>query len=75
MITKEEFLSQFYDIFEDIDESSLTLQTSYKDLEEWDSLVVLSVIAHFDQKFGIQILPQTLFENDTFEELYIAIIS
>jgi acyl carrier protein len=74
MISKDEFLNQFYFIFDDLQGNSLSYNTIYKDLDEWDSLIVLSVIAHFDQKFGIIILPQSLFENNTFDELYNSII-
>jgi acyl carrier protein len=70
MISKDEFLDQFYFIFDDLQGNSLTYNTIYKDLDEWDSLIVLSVIAHFDQKFGIIISPQSLFDNDTLDELY-----
>jgi acyl carrier protein len=73
MLTKEIFLNEFYKIFEEIPINSLNLNTKYKDLEEWDSLIVLSVIAHFDQKFNIIITPQYLFDNNTFEELFNAI--
>ena len=70
MLTKEIFLEEFYKIFEDIPDNSLNLNTKYKDLEEWDSLIVLSIIAHFDQKFNVIIPPQYLFDNNTFEELF-----
>lgn len=70
MITKQQFLQQFYKIFEDIPEKSLTLQTVYKDLDEWDSLIVLSIIVHFEQNFQLVISPQSLFDNNTFEDLF-----
>ena len=70
MFTKEKFLEEFYKIFEEIPDNSLNLNTKYKDLEEWDSLIVLSIIAHFDQKFNVIISPQSLYDNNTFEELF-----
>ncbi len=75
MLTKETFLDEFYKIFEDMPENSLNLNTKYKELEEWDSLIVLSIIAHFDQNFNVIIPPQFLFDNNTFEELFNAINS
>jgi acyl carrier protein len=75
MLTKEIFLEEFYKIFEEIPYNSLNLNTIYKDLEEWDSLIVLSIIAHFDQKFNVIISPNSLFDNNTFEELFISISS
>ena len=75
MFTKEKFLEEFYKIFEEIPEDSLTLETEYKNLEEWDSLIVLSIIAQFDQSYNIIISPQCLYNNKTFEELFNSIIN
>lgn len=73
MLTKNKFLEEFYKIFEEMPEGSLTLTTEYKNLEEWDSLIVLSIIAHFDQNYNVIISPQSLYESNTFEELFINI--
>jgi acyl carrier protein len=74
MISKDLFLEQFYVILEKNNDKSLTWQTVYKDLDEWDSLVVLSIIVHFEQNFQLVISPQSLFDNDTFEDLYNSLI-
>lgn len=74
MLTKEQFLEQFYKVFEEIPENSLTLQTVYKDLDEWDSLIVLSIIVHFEQNFQLVVSPQSLYDNNTFEDLYNSLI-
>lgn len=74
MISKDLFLEQFYVILEKNNDKSLTWQTVYKDLDEWDSLVVLSIIVHFEQYFQLVISPQSLFDNDTFEDLYNSLI-
>lgn len=74
MLTKEQFLEQFYKVFENIPEKDLTLQTVYKDLDEWDSLIVLSIIVHFEQNFQLVISPQSLYDNNTFEDLYNSLI-
>ena len=35
--------------------SLMTLETNFKDLDEWDSLTALSLIAHFDMNLGKKI--------------------
>ena len=74
MISKDLFLEQFYIILEKNNDKSLTWQTVYKNSDEWDSLVVLSIIVHFEQNFQLVISPQSLFDNDTFEDLYNSLI-
>lgn len=70
IVSKEEFLLEFYNIFEETSIDSLSLSTNYKDIDEWSSLVVLSLIAHFEEKFNIVIAPKMIYENNTFEDLY-----
>jgi len=69
-LSKEDFLLEFENIFEETPINSLTLSTNYKDIDEWSSLVVLSIIAHFEEKFNIVIAPKTIYDNDTFNDLY-----
>ena len=53
---KEEFIEELKDALEIEDEDKkITLETNLKDLEEYDSLSVLSIIAMIDKNFGKQI--------------------
>lgn len=69
-VSREEFLLEFENIFDETPIASLSLSTNYKDLDEWSSLVVLSIIAHFEGKFNIVIAPKAIYDNDTFDDLY-----
>ncbi len=69
-VSREEFLLEFENIFDETPIASLSLSTNYKDLDEWSSLIVLSIIAHFEEKFSIVIAPKTIYDNETFNELY-----
>ena len=46
-----EFIENFADQFDDIEVASLTPTTVFKELEEWTSLIALSVIAMIDEIF------------------------
>ena len=53
---KEEFIENLKDALEIEDEDrEITAGTNLKDLEEYDSLSVLSIIAMIDKNFGKQI--------------------
>lgn len=53
---KEEFIEELKDALEIEDEDQeITIETNLKDLEEYDSLSVLSIIAMIDKNFGKQI--------------------
>ena len=52
----KEFIDELKDALEIEDEDQeITLETNLKDLEEYDSLSVLSIIAMIDKNFGKQI--------------------
>ena len=44
-MNKEEFLENFANQFDDTDSSDITFDTVFHDLEEWSSLIGMSVIA------------------------------
>ena len=53
---KREFIDELKDALEIEDkDQEITLETNLKDLEEYDSLSVLSIIAMIDKNFGKQI--------------------
>jgi len=64
-IKTEDFISELKDALEIEDEDQeITLETNLKDLEEYDSLSVLSIIAMIDKSFDKQI-PSTNFTKVT----------
>lgn len=65
----KEFIEKFADA---IEKEVLDIQADHKfrDFEEWDSLVVLSVIAMIKQNYGITIPRKEFDALITVEELY-----
>jgi acyl carrier protein len=55
-IKKEDFINELIEALEiDPEEKNLTLETDLRNLEEYDSLGVLSIIAMIDKHFNKQI--------------------
>ena len=50
-----DFIVNFADQFEDTDPETTTAETSFHDLEEWDSLVALAVLNMTEKKYGKKI--------------------
>lgn len=67
---KNEFLSSFADQFDDTDVATISLDTKFKDLDEWSSMVALMVIAMVDENYGKKITGADLRESNTIEELF-----
>ncbi|MBO4500430.1 MAG: acyl carrier protein [Bacteroidaceae bacterium] len=51
----KEFIQNFAEQFEDTDASVFTPDTVFHDLDEWGSLIGLSIIAMIDDEYGVTI--------------------
>ena len=51
----QEFIHEFEENVVMVEKGTLSLETVLSELEEWDSMAIVSTIALFDQNFGIQI--------------------
>ena len=65
-----EFVKAFAAEFDDTDESVFTPATDYRSLDEWGSLVALSIIAMVDDEFDKRITGADIRSCKTIEELY-----
>lgn len=75
MKTIEEFVELFAEQFDETDMSVFTPQTAFHDLEEWSSLVGLSVIAMIDEEFDVVIKGDEMRSAVTIEDLYNVVVS
>ena len=69
------FIQNFADQFEETPIEQLTPQTIYEDLEEWDSLIALSVIAMVDEEYEVGIGAKEIINSITIEGLFNTIMS
>jgi acyl carrier protein len=66
----QQFISDFYNEFLDTPETSFNSSTQYKDLEEWDSVLALSIISMIDENYGKRISGNELRNCNTIEDLF-----
>ncbi|MGH2305374.1 acyl carrier protein [Campylobacter taeniopygiae] len=66
-MTKENFLIELQDALQT--EEVLDEKTKIKDIEEWDSLAILSTIALFDTLFNIKITGDMLRECEYVDDI------
>lgn len=69
-MTVNEFAAKFAEEFDDTPVEMFTPSTEFKKLEEWGSLVALSIIAMVDEEFDKTITGADLRSVSTLEELY-----
>lgn len=70
---EERFLKLFQDVLEK-DDNSVKIEDEFRNLDEWDSLAVLSILAMINEEYDITI-PRNDFEKlKTIQDLYEYII-
>lgn len=66
----KEFIQNFADQFDDTDASVLTLETNFRELDEWSSLVALGVMAMVDDEYDVQLKADEMRKTNTIQQLF-----
>lgn len=66
----DSFVEKFSSLFEDTDPTQITSKTNFRELEEWDSMLALSIIAMSDEEYGVQLKGDDIRNSVTVEDLY-----
>ena len=69
----KEFIENFAAQFDDTDASEFKAETVFKELDEWSSLIALSVIAMVDEEYDITIKGDDIRNSNTIEDLFNAV--
>lgn len=75
MKSLEEFLALFAELFDETDASEIKANTVFHDLDEWSSLIGLSVIAMVDEEFDVALKGDDVKNSVTVEDLYKTVVS
>jgi acyl carrier protein len=74
-MTLDTFFDYFFEELDETDIENINIKTDFKNIEEWDSLVALSIIAMIDEEFEILVTGSDMMKSTTIEELYNLILS
>lgn len=74
-MTLDEFVEHFCDELNDTDINTIDASTEFKKINEWDSLVALSIIAMIDEEFEVRFTGNDMINSITIEDLYKLAIS
>lgn len=64
------FIEFFAELFDETDVSIFIAETEFKNLNEWSSLMALSVIAMVDEEYGITIQGEDIRNAITIADLF-----
>lgn len=66
----QDFIEKFAEQFEETAASEIKADTVFKELDEWSSLIALSVIAMVDDEYGKSIRGDVIRSSNTVEDLF-----
>jgi acyl carrier protein len=66
----KDFVANFAEQFDETDASVFTAETRFRDLEEWSSLIGLSIIAMVDEEYDVALKGDDIKNANTIEDLF-----
>jgi acyl carrier protein len=66
----DQFIENFVDLFDETDPDTIQATTHFKEVEEWSSLVALSVIAMIDEEYDVEFRGDDIRNSTTIKDLY-----
>lgn len=66
----KDFIENFADQFDETDASEITATTNFRDLDEWSSLIALSIIAMVDEEYDVTLKGDDIKNANTVEDLF-----
>ena len=71
----KEFVALFAEQFDFTDPSEISAETVFHDLDEWSSLISLSIIAMVDEEFDVALKGDDVKNAVTVEDLYNRVVA
>ena len=66
----KEFVEKFAEQFDETDASVFTPETKFRELDEWSSLMGLSIIAMVDDEYDVTLKGDDIRNSETIEDLF-----
>ena len=66
----DEFIKHFAAQFEETDATKFTKDTRFKELEEWSSLIALSIIGMVDEEYDAKVKGDDIRNSQTINDLF-----
>ena len=65
-----DFIANFADQFENTEASKFNAETKFRELDEWSSLLALSILAMVDEEYDVQLKGEEMRATNTIQDLF-----
>jgi len=66
----QKFIENFAAQFDETDASEFTIETRFRDIDEWSSLMALSIMAMVDEEYNVQVKGDDMRNSKTIKDLF-----
>lgn len=66
----KKFIQLFAEQFDELDANTLTPETNFRDIDQWSSLVALSIIVMAEEEFGVLLKGDDISQSKTINDLF-----
>jgi acyl carrier protein len=67
------FIANFAAQFDDTDPGNFKTETKFREIDEWSSLIALSVIAMVDEEYDVKLKGEDIRTSQTLNDLYLIV--
>lgn len=67
---ENKFVEDFASIFDDIEATELNMDTEFKNLDEWSSLVALGLLAVMEEEYDAELSSKDIEKSSTIRDIY-----
>ena len=71
----KDFVAKFAEQFDETDASVFTPETKFRELDEWSSLIGLSIIAMVDDEYDVTLKGDDIRGSETIEDIFNKVVS
>ena len=64
------FIRSFEELFDEVEKNSITDDTIFRDLDEWSSLIALTLIAMVDEEYDIKLSGDDVRTSITVKDIF-----
>ena len=69
------FIENFAEQFDDTPAEEIKAETKFRDLDEWSSLIALSIIAMVDDEYGVTLKGDDIKNATTVEDIFKTVVA
>jgi len=69
-MTKDEFIEKFRSQFDETEPETINFDTRFKEIDEWNSMMALVIIAMADEEFHIRLTGDDIRSSSTVGDLF-----